>query len=197
MTGDFSRLQPGFDDPVHDTQGCFRVLLDALAHPGRIGEMPLTAAAPPPMREAMAAVALTLCDIDTPVWLDAALAPAASYLRFHTGAPSASSPNRAAFAFFAEPGALPSLESFDLGSDEYPERSTTVAIEVGGLSNGPEIGISGPGIAGEARLAVTGLPGGFWAERLALAAVFPRGLDFLFVRGRRIVALPRSTRIAL
>lgn len=201
MTGlgsqDYAGLAPGFADPVHDAQACFRAVLEATAHPGRIvtvaGSLPGGAALSPAAR----AVALTLCDIDTPVWLDAASAAEAGYLAFHCGAPLALSPAEARFAFVTDAGALPPLADFALGSDEYPERSATLVIEVADLAEEAGTVLRGPGILGERRLNVSGLPARFWAERAALAELFPRGLDVLFTSGSRLAALPRSTRVSV
>lgn len=194
---DLHRVEPGFADPVHDAQAAFRTILDAIAHPGRIREMPASLAghSPAPLGRAGAIVALTLCDIDTPVWLDEALAPAAAYLAFHCGAAIAPAASGAHFAFVGEPARLPPLDSFALGSDEYPDRSTTLVIEVAELAGGREVGLAGPGIDGTARLAIAGVPERLWRQRAALEALFPRGLDMLFVAGGHLVALPRSTRI--
>jgi alpha-D-ribose 1-methylphosphonate 5-triphosphate synthase subunit PhnH len=189
-------LDPGFDDPVRDAQACFRAVLDATAHPGRIIELRgdgLPAA--PGLCPAAVAIALTLCDGDTPVWLDALAAAAVPYLAFHCGAPVAALLADAAFAFAAEAAELPPLDAFSLGSDEYPERAATLVVEVAGLAAGTGAVLRGPGIVDEARLAVTGLPGRFWAERRALSALFPRGLDVIFVCGRALAALPRSTQV--
>ena len=86
-------------------------------------------------------------------------------------------------------------DAFALGSDASPERSTTPVIEVSGLINNSGMSLRGPGICDEVRLGVAGLPTRFWAERAALAELFPRGLDILFVSGDKLAALPRSTRI--
>ena len=192
-------LVPGFTDPVHDAQASFRAILDAMAHPGRIKELPVSlAAAPPaPLGVAAAAIALTLCDIDTPIWLDRPLAAALSYLAFHCSAPPAASPVDARFAFIADAAALPSLEGFALGSDEYPDRSTTLVIEVAGLTAGRGMRLAGPGIRGEALLGVAGLPARLLEERAALVALLPRGLDVILVSGTRLAALPRWTRVTL
>jgi alpha-D-ribose 1-methylphosphonate 5-triphosphate synthase subunit PhnH len=194
---DFGLLQPGFADPVRDAQACFRAVLDAMAHPGRTVAMPVALPEPLPLGPAAAAIALALCDIDTPVWLDAASAAASGYLAFHCGAPPAETPATAAFAFVADLGALPLLDTFGLGSDEYPERSTTLVIEVAELSDAGGVSLRGPGIREMARLDAVGLPARFWTERAALAELFPRGLDVLFSCGDALAALPRSTRIVL
>lgn len=187
-----AELAPGFRDPVHDAQTMFRAILDALAHPGRIVERPAALAAPAPLGDAAAAIALTLCDMDTPIWLDSGLVRCADYLRFHCGAPL-SAPGDAHFAFVSDPSALPALDAFALGSDEYPDRSTTLVVEVAGLRAGEGHTLSGPGIAESTRLAVTGLPDGFWRERETLAVLMPRGLDVIFTCGPRLAVVPRTT----
>lgn len=200
MTGHdrFARLDPGFAAPVHDAQTCFRAILRAMARPGRIERVPVSLAGKPsaPLGAAATVIALTLCDGDTPVWLDGAAAPAAAYLTFHCGAPLAAAPGDARFAFVAEPAAIPGLDRFALGSDEYPERSTTLVVEAAWLHPAADLRLSGPGIRGEAALQLAGLPGQFWAERAALSDLFPRGVDILFTCGDSLVALPRSARIA-
>jgi len=199
---DAARLAPGLADPVHGAQSVFRAVLDAMARPGRIVAVPenvLAAAPPAPLGRAAASVLLTLCDIDTPLWLDRRTqAGAADYLRFHCGVPLAADPAAARFAMAVEADALPPLDAFDLGSDEYPDRSATLVVEVAGLaagkSGGTALTLSGPGIAGSAALTVDRLPDGFQAQRTALAPLFPRGLDVVLTCGDRLAALPRTTR---
>lgn len=193
---DAAKLAPGLADPVHDGQACFRAVLDAMAHPGRIVSLPFRLAAPPPapLDEAAAALALALCDFETPIWLDAALLPAADYLRFHCGSPLAEGPGGAHFAFSGAAASLPPLASFALGTDEYPDRSTTLILAVPALDAGRGVALSGPGIDGTARLAIEGLGDGFWAERATLRTLLPRGLDIVLTCGQRLAALPRTTR---
>ncbi|MBV9858637.1 MAG: phosphonate C-P lyase system protein PhnH [Alphaproteobacteria bacterium] len=187
------RIGPAFTDPVHDAQACFRSLLDAMAHPGRIVAMAAAPVETPPLLgPAAAAVALTLCDNDTPVWLSAGLDPVRGYLTLHCAATFASHPAEARFAFVADPGELPDLDRFALGTDEYPDRSATLVIQVPGLIAGSGRLLRGPGIRGDARLDVRGLPDQFWVERAALAELFPCGLDMVFTAGRELAALPRS-----
>ena len=193
-------LEPhrGFPDPQSDAQALFRTLMGAMARPGtlaRIGPAPHRPSALPP---GIAALALTLLDYDTPTWLDAALGDApevTGYLRFHTGAPLTAEPAAAAFGLVGDPRRLPSLDRFALGTADYPDRSTTLLIEVDTLDDASGWHLSGPGIERSARLAATPLPDGFAEQRRALEPLFPRGLDVVFVAGDRIAALPRSTRL--
>jgi alpha-D-ribose 1-methylphosphonate 5-triphosphate synthase subunit PhnH len=190
-------LGVGFADPVLDSQRAFRSVLDALAHPGRIATLSGPAAAPPPLGPASAAVCLTLLDFETPLWLDAhaASAQAREYLRFHCGVPLVDAPRDARFALIADPAAMPPLDAFDAGSDERPDRSATLIIQVGALHGSRGRRLIGPGVDGEARLGVQGVPRGFWDAVRANAARFPRGVDLLLCAGHQLAALPRTTRV--
>lgn len=184
---------PGFADVVHDAQAAFRGLLQAMSHPGRIVAVPAPRDLPAGLAAATTALLLTLCDGDTPVWLDAAAAPIAPWLAFHTGAPVAATPGSAAFAVVLTPQAMPSLNAFDWGSDEVPEDSTTLIMQVPALAEGAGWTLRGPGIRTQARLSVTGMPSGWSAERRAMQTAFPRGVDVVFASGDRVAALPRTT----
>jgi alpha-D-ribose 1-methylphosphonate 5-triphosphate synthase subunit PhnH len=186
-----------FADPVRDSQATFRAVLDAMARPGRIVTPPLPVGPRPAgeLSPAAAAVALTLVDFETPVWLDPTLGSAAPWLRFHCGAPQVEDPAKAAFAFARGPEALPALDQLDLGSEEYPDRSTTLVLEVAGLEAESGLRLTGPGIENESRLAVAGLAAGWWQARAALGILFPLGLDLILVAGDRLAALPRTTRV--
>ena len=90
---------------------------------------------------------------------------------------------------------MPPLSAFDAGTDERPDRSATLIVQVSGLASGSGRRLSGPGIDGEARLEVNGAPPGFWDAVRANAARFPRGVDLFLCAGDRIAALPRTTRV--
>ena len=70
---DLSRIAPGFADPVRDSQAVFREVMESVARPGRVAQLGFAAAAPHGLSRAAGAVALTLFDFETPVWLDPAL----------------------------------------------------------------------------------------------------------------------------
>ena len=183
-------LLPGFADPVLDGQACFRAVLDALAHPGRI----VTAAAPQPpapLDPATAAVLLTLVDAETPLWLDDAATPARDWIAFHCGAPAAA---RGEAGFAVVLGGL-SLAGLRLGTDDAPEEGATVIVQVSAVGSGAALRLSGPGLAGPAVMRVDGLPADFPDAWAANHALFPRGVDLILCAGRDLAALPRTTRV--
>lgn len=186
---------PGFADPVGSAQSTFRLVLTALSEPCRILSLDGDLPAAPGLGPAATAIGLSLLDGDTPLWCDGAAAAAAAYLRFHTGVPIVGSPRLAAFALIGAAATVPRLDAFDGGTDEYPDRSATLVIEVPALDEGQGPVFRGPGIPDRRSLAVAGLPEGFIAARRAASAGFPRGVDILFTCGARLAGLPRSTRI--
>jgi alpha-D-ribose 1-methylphosphonate 5-triphosphate synthase subunit PhnH len=189
-------MRPGFADPVQQSQRTFRIVLDAVAHPGRVFALTDRIEPPAPLHTAAAALALTLLDFETPLWVDLTVgADARDWLRFHTGAPIVERPRDAGFALVADSGRLPALDVFSRGTDERPERSATLIVQVADLRPHEGHRLTGPGIAGEARLAVRGLPATFWDALRDNHAQFPRGVDVLLTAGPRLAALARTTRV--
>jgi len=189
-----SAMQAGFANQVDDAQAAFRAVLDAMARPGRLAQFAAPAELPPGLGRAASALALTLVDMDTPIWLSPACASAADWLRFHCSARLAEGPAAARFAF-ATAAECPPLANFDLGTNEYPDQSTTLILEVPSLSVGGTLALRGPGIEALEHVGIAGLPSGFWGQREMLHELFPRGLDIVFVAGNAALALPRTTRV--
>lgn len=187
----------GFSAPVFDSQATFKAVMDGLARPGSIRPISAEAAPPAPLGRAAGAIALALCDHDTPVHLSPAMIEAGvqAWLAFHSGALVTGERSEAAFAFIEAGAALPPLSTFAAGTQDYPDRSTTVVFEVAALEGGPAFGLSGPGIAGTAGMSPQGLPPHFesmWAEN---GALYPRGVDLILASGSDILCLPRTTKI--
>lgn len=192
-------VKPAFRDPVFSAQSTFRAMLDALARPGEIVAVQSQIDAPLPMTSAMAAIALTLLDQDTPVWLDTALAATPevpAWIRFHTAAPIVALPDRSAFAFVREQMRLPPLEAFDQGTSEYPDRSTTVIVHVDSWDGTAPMHLTGPGIRGQRRIAAGPLHADFPKRLARNRALFPCGVDLILASEHAVVALPRSVRVA-
>jgi alpha-D-ribose 1-methylphosphonate 5-triphosphate synthase subunit PhnH len=179
-------------------QSTFRSVMDAMARPGSVQRIVPTSGAPRVMMRGTAAIALTLFDHDTPLWLDARMhetSDVVKWLKFHTGAPVVQDSSIASFALISDGGALPSLERFALGTSEYPDRSTTLILQVESLDSGRSFELRGPGIDGVATLQASIKPFDVF-ERLRInEALFPRGIDVVLVADDAMVAIPRTTRI--
>lgn len=188
----------GFSDPVFDSQATFRALLAAAARPGSIQTLPAKFAGPSAIGSAMGALALTLLDHETPVWLDPSLAAAADvsdWLRFYTGAPLVSDPAHCAFALVGNAALAPEFSVFLQGSAEFPDRSTTIVLSVDTFTDGPQLSLVGPGIRGRRRLSAAPLPPDMEARLVANRARFPCGVDLFLVSADHVAALPRSVRL--
>lgn len=189
-------IVPGFSDPVHDARRTFSAIMDAMARPGRIKQIaPLDA--PEPLHPATAAALLTLADYDTRLWLDepANTSAVRDWLGFHTGSPWARESDDATFAVISDAGSMPLLTDFSQGTQEYPDRSTTLIVQVDALKAEDGWRFTGPGIESEHRLKVDGLPGIFlqmWDHNRGL---FPRGVDLILCAHRRLACLPRTVEI--
>jgi alpha-D-ribose 1-methylphosphonate 5-triphosphate synthase subunit PhnH len=194
-----AELPAGFADKVLSAQSTFRSVMDAMARPGSVRRIVAAAGTPRPMMRGTAAIALTLFDHDTPVWLDPLMSETSDltkWLKFHTGAPVIADSSICSFALIGDARALPALDRFGFGSNEYPDRSTTLILQVESLTQGPEFELRGPGIDGTAVLQAAIQPPDLF-ERLAInAALFPRGIDVVLVHDDSVVAIPRTTRLA-
>ena len=190
-------LTGGFSEPVFHAQSIFKMLMDGMARPGTIQAVAPDITPPAPLGIAAGAIALTLCDHDTPVWLSSGLAKSTvpEWLGFHTGAPIVQEKAEARFAFAEHGVTLSSFGLFAPGTQDYPDRSTTLVIELAQLEGGRALALTGPGIQTVTEIAPAGLPDTFlrlWTENRAL---FPRGIDIVLTAGRRFLCLPRTTKI--
>jgi alpha-D-ribose 1-methylphosphonate 5-triphosphate synthase subunit PhnH len=185
-------LAAGLADPPHDAQRLFRAVLEAMSRPGRIVELAEAPEGPAGLGPAATGCLLTLADRDTPLWLAPAFDREAvrDYFRFHAGTPLASERAQATYALAGHD--IADLDGFAIGTDTYPDRSATLVIEVPSLDEGHARTWRGPGIAGACTVALSDMADSFWQAWSENHALFPCGVDILFVAGRRLVALPRS-----
>ena len=190
-------IAPGFSDPVFQSQAAFRALLAALSEPGTLQQVASEIAPPEGLATATATALLTLADYETPVWLPEALrnGPAGAWLRFHSGTALVEDPTEAAFAVIDGAAHEPRLSAFNLGTDQFPDRSTTVIVQVASLEGGTTVTLAGPGILGSRDIAPQGLRPGFADELRGNGALYPLGVDVLLAHGEGLIGLPRSTQV--
>ena len=101
-----AELPAGFADKVLSAQSTFRSVMDAMARPGSVQHIAARAGTPAAMMRGSAAIALTLFDHDTPIWLDLAMSETpdvAKWLKFHTSAPVIANSSIASFALIGDP----------------------------------------------------------------------------------------------
>ncbi|MBV8471830.1 MAG: phosphonate C-P lyase system protein PhnH [Hyphomicrobiales bacterium] len=192
---------PAFADPVFQSQAVFRNIMRAMARPGTLVSVGAELVPPAPLTPAAAAALLTLVDFETPLWIAPSFAAAsgravADYLVFHTGAPLARSPDKAAFALVDLIADELRLADFAAGTAEYPDRSTTIIAQGASFGAGAALRLAGPGVDGETELQASPLPHDFLAQWGANRARFPLGVDLILASESELVGLPRSAAIS-
>lgn len=192
----YSTLLPGFSDPVIESQRTFRNVLRAMSHPGRLILFETSIKPPPPLYPTTAAVCLTLLDSETNLWIDRSeLGEVKEWLRFHCGCSLVDSPSQADFGLLTQGFEEYHMKQFPIGEEEFPERSATLFVQVGGFQPGIGRSLKGPGIKNEERLEIYGLPETFWKAWHQNNALYPLGVDVLFISPSGLVGLPRTTEV--
>jgi alpha-D-ribose 1-methylphosphonate 5-triphosphate synthase subunit PhnH len=195
-----AEMPAGFADKVLSAQSTFRSVMDAMARPGSVQRVVASAGTPSAVMRGTAAIALTLFDHDTPIWLDERMSETtevAKWLKFHSGAPVVTDSSICSFALIGDAHALPDLDRFAFGSNEYPDRSTTLILQVESLTRGRSYELQGPGIAGTAVLQANIEPQDLFARLAINAGLFPRGIDVVLVADDAMIAIPRTTRLVV
>lgn len=175
----------------------FRAVLASFSTPATPVKIALASDAPAPLLPAAATVLLTLADYQTPVWLSPTLNVdvVRKYLRFHTGAPLTTVSQDAAFALLTAEETGADMPAFNLGSQEYPDRATTVIIQVPNFDDGLSVTVSGPGLMQPTEVRVNEATLGLWSHIQNNNSLFPMGYDFMFASATTLMALPRSSHI--
>ncbi|RWJ60456.1 MAG: phosphonate C-P lyase system protein PhnH [Mesorhizobium sp.] len=190
---DTAGIEPGFSDPVFDSQNTFRCILEAYGYVGLAQVLSRANTRIGPLDPSTVSVCLTLMDFETPIWLDQASDSklVRDFLAFHCGVPVTSA-EASSFAIVCDPISMPRLDQFAVGTNLEPQSSATIVLQVPTFDGGPSVRLRGPGIPGEISLAVDGLPSWFWEDWQANHELYPIGVDVLFTSGRSVIALPRS-----
>lgn len=185
----------GFVDGVHGSQQAFRQVLNALSHPGDIETLDVDLTPPDGLSVASSAVCLTLFDLDVKVWLQPGLPQESQdWLVFHTGCRLTEKQEQADFAVIWERENVPDLSKFNQGTPEYPEASTTLLVQVNGLSQGMDVSLRGPGILEEKAISPLVSPR-FWHQWQLNYQKYPLGVDVLCLSSYQVLGLPRSVQV--
>lgn len=194
----------------------FRLLLDALARPGKVNqlELPPWGDAPSygdtPINLYALGALLTLLDRETTFamaasgqWLDRT-DEAVRWAILRSGAVVAGA-DEAAFAFFCNGGNAEPFSLLSVGTLLAPELSATaffcvetVAAETGDAAQGVTLELRGPGIQAGETIHVAGLQRADVEAILFARRSYPLGIDvYLVDAGGCCVGLPRTTKIHL
>jgi alpha-D-ribose 1-methylphosphonate 5-triphosphate synthase subunit PhnH len=193
----FAGIKRGFQNPVQQTQRCFRSMLDAVSRPGSITTLPSPSEHPAGWTTGLTAAALTLFDNDTKIWLDASAKSddAVAYLRFHCGCVIVDEPEQANFGVICSPTDGLNLNQFAIGDAQYPDRSATLFLLVEQLTGGAELQCNGPGLKVPTGISPIGLPPDFASQWIDNHALYPNGIDIFLICGDQALGLPRSISI--
>jgi alpha-D-ribose 1-methylphosphonate 5-triphosphate synthase subunit PhnH len=181
-----SVLLPGFAAAA-DAQSCFRAVLEAMSRPGKILRIGAKLTPPAGLCLAAAATLLTLADATTTVSLPEGTQAAQEWLIFHTGVRVVP----ASAADFVLASERPKFNSLRQGTDDEPETSATLVLQVSSLGSGRRVRLSGPGIETTSELDLP-LDDNFIQEWQAQRRRNPRGIDVLLCASECVVAVPRG-----
>ncbi|MPZ97646.1 MAG: phosphonate C-P lyase system protein PhnH [Propionibacteriales bacterium] len=169
-------------------QRTFRAVMDALARPGRVVELP-HAELPPVLLPvaALADLGTGVCVLGDDGWADA--------VRVATNAPSATVDD-ARLVAATRPVTAAEIRSMRRGAALAPEESALAAVPVSAVDSGSALRLTGPGVDGTRTIAPAGLPDGVIAARAEAVAGFPAGVDLLLIDpDGRLLGLPRTSAI--
>lgn len=193
-----SQIVKGLDSSVHEAQQIFRLLMDAMAKPGLVVEVPSDVQ----FGEVSAAVTqllLTLSDNSTPCFLSQRYLNDDHFVenfRFHCAAPITQTRELADFALISGEEAT-TFCGFAMGEGSYPDKSASIIIEVDSLESGIECLLTGPGIQTSSSANIKGLSDELLMALISGRGTFPQGVDLYLSSGHQIMAIPRTTRIQL
>ncbi len=193
-------------ETVADSQTAFRVILDALARPGSVGQLPTAdPRCPLPEAGALATVALTLLDHEVTFavvpggWqAEGAQETLTRFLHAATGSRPAP-PAEADYLFACGPLAPATLTTPKRGSLAFPDEGGTLLVLVPALTGGEglPVTLTGAGIPGTLEQVLPTFDAAQLTARDEANAEGPRGIDLLLLDpAGRILGLPRTTTIA-
>ena len=192
-------------DEVHDAQSQFRVLLDAMARPGKINYLKdLPISVPEGLNKSSGIIAFSLLNTDTHFFVAqrAQSETIIDYIYLNTHA-AIGSVDTADYVFIDGQENAELLHHTKTGSLNYPEDSASIIIDVIEISPthqnaSLQIKLKGPGIETEKTVFVKGIN----KEILEIAqeqnSEFPKGIDLIITdKKNAILCIPRSNQFEI
>ena len=186
-------------DEVFDAQKHFRVLLDAMSRPGKIGRLEGPEMDPPPgihRASILSAFALLNADVSFFSFGDPE-GEIAQYIQENTGA-QCSDMETADYVFLRGVYPAESLFKVKKGSLQEPEESATVLVDLERISvSGDDADIrlvlQGPGVETEKIIFLKGVHAGLFGAIAEINDEFPMGIDlFVADADQQVMGIPRS-----
>lgn len=179
------KIDPIWQPDIQQTN--FRLVLDAMSHPGRC----FTLHTLPDEGPVVLSILATLLDAEVSLSDPHDLLRADDWLMLQ--AKSASTDE--ADYVLCDAMQLPNL-SPKLGTLPNPDQSATLILKVGKLGMGDhKLTLSGPGIKDIEYLSINGLKLDWLSKRDDWNGAFPLGIDIILVDDKSVAALPRTTNV--
>jgi len=179
------KLDPIWQPDIQQTN--FRLLLDAMAYPGRR----FTIHAVPKEGHVALSVLATLLDAEVTLSDPYNLLRSDDWPMLQAKATSADKADYVLCDASQLPKFLPKL-----GTLPDPEQSATLILKVNKLGKGEKtLKLSGPGIKDIENLIVDGLNTEWLSNRDDWVCAFPLGVDMILVDEQHVAALPRTTKV--
>jgi alpha-D-ribose 1-methylphosphonate 5-triphosphate synthase subunit PhnH len=190
-------------DEVFDAQAHYRIILDAMARPGKVCRLPvLELDAPEGIHSASLLTGFALLNADVsfavPGREDMSIG---EYISLNTSSRHTEA-EHANFVFL-QGGQVQEIAHLKMGTLSYPEESATLIVDVAAISGGPLPGalaleLSGPGVNGSSKVYVDGLNVFILRALRQQNLEFPLGIDAIFTdTEQRIFCIPRTSRIII
>ncbi|GAB4289967.1 MAG: phosphonate C-P lyase system protein PhnH [Methylophaga sp.] len=168
-------------------QKIFRVLMEAMARPGKIEDLAVLTQDENALRATMA----TLMDAEVSLCDQHGLLDAADWPLLQCRQQDA----QHAGYIVCDGGQAADFEP-RLGTLASPEFGATLIIKVADLQQGKaKLKLSGPGVNGDCEIALSGFDKSWLQQRAQWNSAFPLGVDIVLVDDGHVMAWPRTTKI--
>ncbi len=188
-------------DEVFDAQAHFRILLDSMARPGSINTLDTkNLSVPDGLNAASAFIAFALLNSDVTFHLNNKNETVEQYLKTNTFSQAGNSMD-ANFIFLSGKDAADIIFQTSVGEPEYPEKSTTLIIDVASIQDHKQedslaIEVSGPGVKDTQTCFIQGLNKAILEALKEQNAEYPLGIDTIVTdQHGRLLCFPRTSRL--